>query len=551
MPPFVEKEVKDVGKHHQAKAYIYKWYSYLYRDKGKAEDYVHEETWHKKAVESIERSANDTLIAKFYFDYAHMHSTKGRIQIAHDYFYKAIKVYESIGQYDGIASCLYLIAVNLMQTRDAEGLRKVIEQMQQNIEKQSSTMALYNLYSMQCIYYNLLFENYSDIIAFNDSALWASKNTIRLIENHKEELSEYVAISWDYYNLACTYGKACPDNYDSISFYLNKALEVYDPDIDHTGSLYLEINICVYQIYAQLHLDRKNYRQAEKDILHVLSLLEQVKDHNSVVVAYTNAYMSLVKCYEETNRPAEALKYQKLLTENKAKRYDNEKITAMNDMLVKYETEKKKEEIDRLAEQNQTAQKILMLTVGLIAVLLVALSFLIRIYILKKRSFRQTIYESMLLSELKQNELEQNLKEKERLQQQYDKLEKQARLNKQKAESYNEDLMRIKQQLEQKPTKAMIEKLTDWISKSVIKKTKKHAYIQQLSELDIDMLECGYLSANGKISNMDMKYIICFAINMEVQDMSLLFNVDTNSIYTVRYRIKKKFNDKNIFKFLI
>jgi len=48
-----------------------------------------------------------------------------------------------------------------------------------------------------------------------------------------------------------------------------------------------------------------------------------------------------------------------------------------------------------------------------------------------------------------------------------------------------------------------------------------------------------------------MKYIICFAIEMEVQDMSLLFNVEPASIYTVRYRIKKKFGDGGGVRFLI
>jgi hypothetical protein len=105
--------------------------------------------------------------------------------------------------------------------------------------------------------------------------------------------------------------------------------------------------------------------------------------------------------------------------------------------------------------------------------------------------------------------------------------------------------------LEQKPTKAMIGKLTDWISKSIMEKEKKNAYMQQLSELDTEMLEQGYLTADEKISNMDMKYIICFAIDMDVNDMTLLFNVQPTSIHTVRYRIKKKFREKNTFRFLM
>jgi cell division protein FtsB len=251
------------------------------------------------------------------------------------------------------------------------------------------------------------------------------------------------------------------------------------------------------------------------------------------------------------NRPSEALKYHKLLLENEAKRYDNDKITAMDDMLVKYETEKKKEEIDRLTEQNQTAQQILILTISLIAVLLVALLFFIRFHKLRKKNLEQSVYESALLAELKQTELEQNQKEKDQLQQQYNKLETQANRNKQKAQPYIAELEKIKQQLEQKLTQTMVEKLTEWISKSAMEKPKRDFYLKQLSKLDIDLLEQGYLFADEKISTMEMKYIVCFAINMDVKDTSLLFNVEPGTVRTVRYRIKKKFGGKNTFKFLI
>ena len=97
----------------------------------------------------------------------------------------------------------------------------------------------------------------------------------------------------------------------------------------------------------------------------------------------------------------------------------------------------------------------------------------------------------------------------------------------------------------------MIGKLTDLISDSYIETTKKNVYIRQLSELDVDMLDQGYLTTTEKISNMDMKYIICFDIDMEVKDISLLFNVETANIRSVRYRMKKKFGEKNTFKFLL
>ena len=289
----------------------------------------------------------------------------------------------------------------------------------------------------------------------------------------------------------------------------------------------------------------------EKNMLYVLSLLEQINDRNSVIVEFSEAYKFLAMFYETVHRPAEALKYQKLLLENEAKRYDSDKITAMDDMLVKYETEKKELQIGTLTKEKQAAHHILLLTISLIKVLLIALLVFIRIYQLRRKNLQQSIYESALLAELRQNELEQNLEEKKYLQQQCEKLEIEANLNKEKAESYNIALLHYKKQLEQKTAQIMIGKLSDRISKSALKKTKKDTYLQQLSELDIDTLEQSFLSIHEKISSMDMKYIICFIINMEVQDISLLFNIDPSSVYTVRYRIKKKFRKENLFKFYI
>lgn len=544
--PYVEKEVKNTLKLNQARAHIYSQIALAFIWH-KSDNTAQIENYFKKAIEYAEQSGNDTLTANVFVEFAQFNLQQGSIQVAHNYLYKAINLYETIGQYNKVTSCLYRIAVGLLQIRDVEGLRVVIEQMQQKIKKQFSANALYSLYAVQGVYYTILAENHPENAAFNDSALWVYRNNIRLIESRGDELPETVVFAWDYYNLAVVYDRVNPASYDSTSFFLNKALE---SKVRNTVAN-IEVKISVYTLYAELHFKQKNYEQAEKDMLYVLSLLEQTKDYNSVVVEFSEAYKFMVTFYETVNRPAEALKYQKLLTENEAKRYDSDKITTMNDMLVKYETEKKKEEIIHLEKQNKSAKQLLALTFCLIASLLITLLFFIRFYRLKKKNLEQSIYEKALFAELKQNELEENLKEKESLQKQYHNLENRARRDKEKADKYNEKLLQIKHQLEQKSSINLIRKLSDLISKSVMEKTKKHTYLQQLSTLDVEMLEQGCLAADEKISAMDMKYMACFAIEMDVKDMSLLFNIEPSSVYVVRYRIKKKFGGKNTFKFLI
>jgi len=516
--PFAEKNIKDLSKRNIAKAYICNMVYLTYRNRGLPEDTKIAGDVLKEGVEFAERSNDIAICALLFRQYAYFLSQMGNISLAHEYYYKSISLYESLKKYKIVSYCLSCIAHDLIQARNIEGLRKLLEQVKLNINKQTdsdNSNSWFDFYLIQGTYYLFLSLDYPEITAYKDSAFVACSNAINLWENN-EKISQTDVGAYPYFNMALSYHALYPNLYDSIYYFLDKAHDfMINERVFDTG---LEID--VYLLYANLHFEQKKYVQAEKDIFHVLSLLEAITDYNQFVSRYSNAYKFLVMFYETTNRPAEAIKYYKLLLENEQKRYNNEKIVAMDDMLVKYEVEKKNEQLDRMAERAQATRKTLLLSGVLIAVLMITLIILIRFYKLRKQRLEQSVYESALLAELKQNELDA-------------------------------ERQRIKQHLEQKPTKAIIEKLMEWILQSPIDKTKEKTYIRQLSELDIDMLEQGYLSADEKISNMEMKYIICFAIDMDVKDMGLLFNVEPASIRTVRYRIKKKFGEKNSFKFLM
>lgn len=549
--PFAEKEIKDASQRNYAIALIYHNIAILYDNEGGVEDVIKCIFYIKKGIEYAELSNNQAVCALLYRLYGSTLTTIGDVQMAHDYLYKAINLYESLENYTEAAHCLFFIGENISQIRDTNGLKRVMELLEQYIDKGNSDDIpdiLYVLYEVQGIYYSILYEDNPQNSSYGYLSLEASQNEVRLLENN-DELRERCGISYPYYNLAVSYNHIEPIQYDSVYFYLNKALDSVENE--SVENIKYELHISVYLLFAELHFKQKRYEQAEKEMLHVLSLLEQIADYNSVIADYTEAYKFFVTYYETMNRPEEALKYQKLLTENEQRRYENNKIVAMNDMLTKHEVEKKNEQIDRLQERERASRKILILTIFLIVVLLIALLLFFRFYKLRKKSLEQSIYESVLLSELKQNELDQNLREKELLQKQYEELELQTGDHEQKIQSYHEELSRIKRQLEQKPTKTIVDKIAEMISKSTLRKRDKELYITKLSELDIDMMEQGYLTATEKISNMDMKYLICFAIEMETSDISILFNIAPNSIYTVRYRIRKKFGEKNTFQFLM
>jgi len=95
--------------------------------------------------------------------------------------------------------------------------------------------------------------------------------------------------------------------------------------------------------------------------------------------------------------------------------------------------------------------------------------------------------------------------------------------------------------------KNSIEKIIWLIDSSMIEAETKKMYLERLSKIDFHILEQAYQKSKIKITGTDIKYIICFAADMDVKDICKLFKVIPPSVYTVRYRIRKKFAKEDIF----
>ncbi|MDL2254655.1 tetratricopeptide repeat protein [Bacteroidales bacterium OttesenSCG-928-J16] len=479
-----------------------------------------------------------------------MHAQIGNIALGHLYYYKAIKLFESLQRYDKISRLLYFIAIDFYNIGDVDNLSKILESLQDNEKLHSSYATLYNLYGLQVGYHNLLLQNDSSNYALIDSTLNISRKIAELIEYHKEDIPRTAIPAYDFFNIASMYDRYYPERYDSIHHYIDKALNAktkIDPVIN------LELDVSINMLLARVYFREKKYDLAEEKNLDALALLasDELKNRNTIIGDMIINYRQLADIYEETGRYKEAVQYWKKNIAEKEKQFNQEKTHAINEMRTKYEVEKKEAHIEYLELENETARKINLLIFSLLGILVVAIVFIVISNRLRKKNLQQSIYETALLNELKQTELEKTEEEKQLLQQEYDKLSELAGESKKQAEEYAEQLQSLKQQLEQKPTQSMAQKIQEMVSKSLIDNYQKKEYLEKLSNLDIDMLEQGYLTADEKVTNMDMKYIICFAADMDVKDVSLIFNVEPASVYTVRYRIKKKFQGKNTFKFLI
>jgi hypothetical protein len=62
-----------------------------------------------------------------------------------------------------------------------------------------------------------------------------------------------------------------------------------------------------------------------------------------------------------------------------------------------------------------------------------------------------------------------------------------------------------------------------------------------MSGLDVQQVDTLFASTTIPLSTMVKKYILCVLSGLIADEAATFFNVEQASVYTVRYRIKKKF----------
>jgi hypothetical protein len=324
--------------------------------------------------------------------------------------------------------------------------------------------------------------------------------------------------------MARAFDKFFPEQSDFILLYLDKATAMLEQewhsrrDINTIKELQLIITIPRAKAYANKGLWQKAYQIMTKE---TLPLIEELTGKRNILDQQHATYQFLVDYYEKFNNPTRALKFLRLLRESEKEVYEKQNIQALNEMLIRYETEKKELQIQTLAREKQIQrQRFVGLTIGLLIILVL----IIVSGRLKRKNVEQRLYETALTAELHQNELEK------------------IRNNKQQTDKEQLDYYRVQN---------TIESIAQMISDSMIETDNKKTYLERLSKLDPKMLENIYQNTNVKITGMDMKYIICFVVDLDEKDICLIFNIEQASVYTVRYRIKKKLAKEDLFKMIL
>lgn len=533
---FEDKEIKNklMAKSHLL---IYACYDQL-QNNDSVEKHVN------LALQFIEKTSFDSFEKGLtYQRFAEHQQRVGSIQMAHEYYWKAIKIYENMNAYLLNQSfCYYQLATGYYQMHDTEGMKKILSKMQLLLQQTSDKRLFYDYYSICSVYYTILSEDKPEEIQWMDSIIYSNLKSIEMIEKMsvEEMLIAQINPVWNYFNHAVYYDNE--QNIDSIEKYLDKA-EAAVMMMRYDGYSKTECDISIGDLRAWMLLYKGEYNKAEQQMLEVVQMLDTVDSYspNTVIIEREQAYIFLVELYQQTGRLKEALHYQQLLNDLNKKRFDIEKNEALHELTVKYEVEKQDCEISRLTLENETTRKALWLTVGLMAFCVLAILFLVIILRLRRKNANQKIYEAALEAEIAQQELTHRTQEVALLQQEFDRLQELSAKNKETAEKYETDLKNLQQRLNDTPNKMLVLCVMDAVKNSCLESKIKLTYLEKLNNFNLEDAENIFLLAQQNLTVMDKKYIICFMSGMEILDLCNIFNVEPNSVYMVKYRIRKKF----------
>jgi hypothetical protein len=514
--PYVESVWEEHSERLSHLSRIYLLIGNCYRERGGEERNEREREFFEKALVTAIESGDAAACANASRGCAYMEIKRGDVKKAHEYLYRAIEYYDLAENYVRSSEMLYVIASNFFETKDIEGLRRVLGQMEEYLQEDTSKQSLYQYNVIKHFYYDMMLDRQkADGVPPDhrlvDSSLIYIRSNVDIVENHLAELAPEWMHGYAYYFLAKELDAYYPAQTDSIFHYLDRALEMLEMEhVSRLNEANAEMELRIYEgtVRAKALFREGRMGESRAAMDRALALGDQLQNYDNLNVARYDLYAFAVEYYERNGPAGQALRYQKLLTGNEARRFEKEKVQAINDMAARYETEKKELRILSLVEQNRAARRILWLIAGLSAALLAGLLLVVLYGRQRRKNFKQWLYEAALIAELHNNESQQ---------------------------------LHERGQREQDPVSHVIEKMARAVAESPIEKSVKKRYAESIAAMDSKILEQAYRTSTAKLTGMDLKYMICFLAGMDVRDISLLMNVEPASVHTVRYRIRKKF----------
>jgi DNA-binding CsgD family transcriptional regulator len=229
---------------------------------------------------------------------------------------------------------------------------------------------------------------------------------------------------------------------------------------------------------------------------------------NTVITERGEAYKFLSMIYEEQGKWQKALDYKQKLIENNDLRYDVDKRRVLQDIQTKYEVEKQTLQMEKLAAENKSNRWI-MVALWLLLVAMVLCYWLLE---MRRKNIEAKFYEAAL-----------------------------------EADNMRQTINALESKTDVDPLVILVDELVEQLLNG-----RKREYVESavthLRNLDLNHIQ-SLLSHAKKLTTMDKRYILCFAAGMTVENIADLMSLEPASVYTVRYRLRKKFSSEYPFPY--
>lgn len=457
------------------------------------------------------------------YSYASMQMFIGDVAKAHKIYYQAIRAAEKIKDYNKVMESFYALAVYYTQVKDTKRLDNILADIKEIFQKAGNDVppsAYYSWYSVATVRYSLD----DDCPVMRDSAMLYSRKSLDLVEKYGPELTHGTAnLAWNYYNHALFFIDKPYVNEDSASYYLEKARQVPQRLKMHAR----EVELNVRCAYATLYKSQGRYPKAIKEFKDALCMMDVDTVNNGIRQERLDAYENIVSMDSALGNYKEAFVFQQKIIDYHKQVYDSDLARQLDEISTKFGVEKKNMELQNMKERERQHTIILRLLVGSLIAAVVIIVFIVWVYILHRRRLQDQLYQAALESEV----------------------------NLQKLESVKSQYSDLKEIIESKQISRNfeigVEKMKAIVMTARLDSLVRDEYIRRLSDIDLIELERQFATSISQMTQMDVKYILCFYLEFEARDIAAIFNVEPASVYTVRYRLRKKFKENPSFQFLM
>jgi len=515
-----------------------------------------------------ENATNQLALARY-------HYTKGTQAINAPYgkkegykqFEKAIDYYSQTGtEIQELGYILYNIAVYTANQPDTTYSKRLIEKVKNILEEEYSPFIDFSLSTMKSDLYNIYFDATQQECML-DSTIFYEKKRIQLFYSNEDEfpdeldydiLQSYLLMA-EYHSLKkepdWAYINTCIENAKAIG-YMDDSYIISRIKYTEAISLY----------------EQKRYNDAERQITEAELYLNKQINEGEAMYPPESFYSDEADYSDLHSRILYSMgKFEEAMVYNKKKNDIKFKMRNIEtrELEYLYNTEKEERKIEQLKIINAYQLKSTSM-LAIVIILLISIIVLLWLWFytakksLKRRSalikaekeetelnlkikeeqaFNAELknYEDLLSDyRLKEIELDGKNKDIKQLRKDKEELDKLIETYREKIGGYEHS--NIKKQEQSKDDSPINNRIIENISKLINKKlTGKTEYIDLLNHIDGQYISALRSSYNGNLSNQNIEYCICFAIGMEIGEVSECFSIEQSSVHMIRYRLKKSF----------